>query len=457
MKKLLFIAFAIALIGCEKEIKSDYAIISGKIINKQAGDVSINSMDRSFKEILAVTTEGTFSDTLSTDINTYILFDGTNPIFLKIEPGYNLNITYDAKDFDNTVAISGVGSEINNYLVAKRKEEKELSKKNKEIYSLEEAQYNARMMAFKNSQVELLNKAEGLSNDFVTKEKLNLHYGYLSKLNAYENAHKYFTKNEDFKVSDDFLKEVKSLDYSNLEHFEFSENYIGLVSDYYGDKAYKLCEKDSITYEMAFLKTASAIENETIKNKLLFQFANSNISYAEDIDDFYNVFTKNSTNDKNNAIITEKYDKLMVLTDGKPSPKFIDYENYAGGTTSLDDLKGKYVYVDVWATWCGPCKAEIPSLKRVEAQYHDKNIEFVSISIDQARDHYKWLAMVKDKELGGIQLFADNEGNSTFIKEYQIQGIPRFILIDPKGNIVDANAPRPSNPKLIELFNELSI
>jgi len=457
MKKLLFIAFAIALIGCKTEAKLDYAIISGKIANKQAGDLTINSEDRTFKETLSVTADGTFTDTLSTDISSYILYDGTNPIFLNIQPGNNLNITYDASDFDNTIAISGVGSEINNYLVAKRKAEKELSKKNQEIYSLEEDMYLERMMAFKNSQEELLNNSEGLPTEFVAKEKKNLHYAYLSKLNEFERAHKYFTKNEDFKVSDDFLKDVKSIDYSNVEDFEFSVNYKGLVSDHYGDKANKLSEKDSIAYDMAFLKTASAIENETIKNSLLFDYANYNMSYSKDIDGFYNIFTKSSTNKKNNAIITEKYNNLMGLTKGRPSPKFVGYENYAGGKTSLDDLKGKYVYVDVWATWCGPCKREIPFLKEVEEKYHGKNIEFVSISIDKASDHKKWKTMVNEKELGGIQLFADNDWNSAFVKDYQIQGIPRFLLIDTEGNIVDSNAPRPSSSELIDLFTELSI
>ena len=115
------------------------------------------------------------------------------------------------------------------------------------------------------------------------------------------------------------------------------------------------------------------------------------------------------------------------------------------------------MYVDVWATWCGPCKAEIPFLKKVEKQYHGKNILFLSLSIDKAKDHDKWKAMIKDKELGGIQLFADNDWNSKFVTDYLIKGIPRFILIDPTGNIVTANAPRPSNKKLIELFDELKI
>ena len=143
------------------------------------------------------------------------------------------------------------------------------------------------------------------------------------------------------------------------------------------------------------------------------------------------------------------------LPAGTPSPTFEGYENHAGGTTSLVDLKGKYVYVDVWATWCGPCKVEIPHLKEVEKEFHDKNIVFVSISIDKAKDHEKWVAMVSEKKLSGIQLFADNDWNSKVVKDYYINGIPRFILIDPNGNIVTPDAPRPSNPKLKEMLNGL--
>ena len=113
--------------------------------------------------------------------------------------------------------------------------------------------------------------------------------------------------------------------------------------------------------------------------------------------------------------------------------------------------------MDIWATWCGPCIAEIPSLKETEKQYHNKNIEFVSISIDQIEDHEKWKKMIVDKELSGKQLFADNNWKSQFIQDYLIKGIPRFILLDPNGNIVSANAPRPSDKKLIALFTELKI
>ena len=150
-----------------------------------------------------------------------------------------------------------------------------------------------------------------------------------------------------------------------------------------------------------------------------------------------------------------KYASAVKYKKGNPSPKFNDLENYKGGTTSLDDLKGKYVYIDVWATWCGPCKREIPFLKDVEKEFEHKNIAFVSISTDRPNKYDAWKQMIEDRQMGGIQLYSGED--QSFSVEYQINSIPRFILIDPDGNIVDANAPRPSDPRLKELFNSLKI
>jgi thiol-disulfide isomerase/thioredoxin len=141
----------------------------------------------------------------------------------------------------------------------------------------------------------------------------------------------------------------------------------------------------------------------------------------------------------------------MSLTNRKMNnvlaPNF-DYENYNGGKTTLESMKGKYVYIDVWATWCGPCRGEIPFLKTIEGKYKNKNIEFVSISVDEDKNHDKWKGFVTDKQLGGIQLFADKNWLSDFIRSFNINSIPRFILIDPKGVVIDADASRPSSPSL---------
>ncbi|WP_432222719.1 TlpA family protein disulfide reductase [Flavobacterium sp. TMP13] len=159
---------------------------------------------------------------------------------------------------------------------------------------------------------------------------------------------------------------------------------------------------------------------------------------------------------KSNEYAKMEYDSNQKMNSlgGKPSPTF-DYENHAGGKTKLSDLKGKYVYLDMWATWCAPCRMEIAYLQKIEKEFHGKNVVFVSISIDAAKDHDKWKKFVTDKQLGGIQLIADKDWNSEFVTSYNITGIPRFILIDPNGNVVDANASRPSSGDLEGQLNAL--
>ena len=202
------------------------------------------------------------------------------------------------------------------------------------------------------------------------------------------------------------------------------------------------------------------------------------ISIKEELTEFYNSDKTIDTSIVNSSLnsidpmlnsyrsyINADLAMKRALPKGAPSPTFDDYENINGEKTSLSDLKGKYVYIDVWATWCGPCKAEIPFLKTVEKNYHGKNIAFVSMSIDDDRSHdgswekanEDWRKMVKEKDLGGIQIFAPNGWNSEFVQNYKVDGIPRFILVDPEGNIVSASAPRPSSEELIKLFDEENI
>ena len=157
------------------------------------------------------------------------------------------------------------------------------------------------------------------------------------------------------------------------------------------------------------------------------------------------------------GFIESNYERESRIIEGKASPIFENYENFKGGISSLEDFKGTYIFIDVWATWCAPCKAQFPFLKALEKEYLSKNITFVSISIDNPNAYDKWKNMIKDEGLVGVQLLADNNYQSDFMVAYGIESIPRFILIDPEGKIVNADAPKPSNPKLKELFESLGI
>ena len=128
---------------------------------------------------------------------------------------------------------------------------------------------------------------------------------------------------------------------------------------------------------------------------------------------------------------------------GEPAIDFT-YPDKEGNELSLSTFKGSLVYVDVWATWCGPCKAEIPALKTLEHDYHNNNITFLSVSVDT--DEEAWINMVAEKQLGGVQLWAN--GWTEITKSYAINGIPRFMLFDTDGNVISLNAPRPSSEEI---------
>lgn len=137
------------------------------------------------------------------------------------------------------------------------------------------------------------------------------------------------------------------------------------------------------------------------------------------------------------------------MRQGEKAPNLI-FQDIEGRLHSMTELLGKWVYVDIWATWCVPCKAEIPSLKALEEKYKKSNVVFVSISID--KNHATWKRFVKDKQLGGLQLWAGDW--SELPSEMELGSVPRFLLIDPRGNWFDSNAPRPSSTEIQRFFHE---
>lgn len=143
--------------------------------------------------------------------------------------------------------------------------------------------------------------------------------------------------------------------------------------------------------------------------------------------------------------------KLYEMRKGQAAVNFT-YPDATGKMVSLSDFKGKVVLVDVWATWCVPCRNELPHLKKLEEEMKGKEVVFIGVSVDEQKDLGKWKKFIVDEQLPGIQLFAD--GWSKIAKDYKITGIPRFMVFDREGRVVEAMAPRPSHPELKALIEE---
>jgi len=257
-----------------------------------------------------------------------------------------------------------------------------------------------------------------------------------------------------------YLKNGYDMDMEiDMEHFPQSIVYEGegsITNNYLGEKI-QFIKDEKLTDYAAFF----ALEKDEFDSRLgdlktnLDNFLKNTKGLDAEV-----IKIENESNDKLIKFFQSNYESehanYVGLNAGDPSPKF-NYPDQNGKNVSLDDLKGKYVYVDVWATWCGPCKKEIPFLKEMDEEYKGKNIAFVSLSIDKMEHKDKWLKMIEDEDLKGIQILADNDWNSEFVTAYNIKGIPRFILIDTEGNIVNSNAPRPSDPYLKEVLSTLAL
>ena len=265
----------------------------------------------------------------------------------------------------------------------------------------------------------------------------------------YPSSYNYFL-GKDPVLPTDFYTERDAIDFDNAQEYDTEESYRDLVQRKYYEQLGDASNPEQLEH---FIQIVSALKSENIRAdfaKSMAPLINPNNPKNKIILDFV---LNNIKEEKIRQVVQDIYDQSERLASGKPSPVFNNYENAKGGTTSLSDLKGKFVYVDVWATWCRPCIGEIPVLKELQNKFKGKNIEFVSISVDENRE--AWLKMIKEKELKGVQLLSDKSFDSQFVREYGITEIPVFILLDKEGKIINANAPRTSDPEIEKILENL--
>lgn len=147
--------------------------------------------------------------------------------------------------------------------------------------------------------------------------------------------------------------------------------------------------------------------------------------------------------------VYNKFLSIRKLAKGEPGYPFL-YKDANGRMTAMNDFKGKWVLVDVWATWCVPCREELPYLAKLKEDLRGYNIEIIGISADQSSYEMRWKKFVDDNQLDGVQLFSGSWED--FTDYYDIPSIPRFLIFDPDGNLVTTRAPRPSSPELKEML-----
>ncbi len=455
MKKIfILLLVSLGLFSCNQENKTDTnnTHFTGIIQNANGKDLLIKNLSNKVIDTIEIDKDNKFDVNLNVDKGYYRLTAGKQYTWLYLEPGKDLQINLDIKNFDKSLNYEGTGAKKNNYLAKKILLSMQLRPKTAYNYygSLSEEKFVNLQDSIQIAYNQLLENSKITDNDFVANEKLRHKLQKSAILSRFQMVKRYLDQNDEFTVSDKFPNPLEGVNFNDesLANLPNATSVVGGLLEYEMNLN-KKGNDETDPIEMMQVIDAK-IKNPKLKEQLAYGNAKYDLMYTKDLDAFYALFNKMVKNPDYKNEIKTKYDNIKAMLPGKPSPDFTAFD-INGKEFHLKDFAGKPIYIDLWATWCGPCMAEMPALKEIEEKYKDVPITF--ISLDVFDDKAKWEAFVTREKPMGVQLISTDR-DMPFIKKYVVDGIPRFIFLDKEGKIIDANAPRPSDGKLIKLIEE---
>lgn len=377
------------------------------------------------------------------------IFHGQESLLLYMEEGDNAALSFEGHDLKGTYVFEGEKA-----LAVKYLNTVSLVALPDQDYALPFDEYKIRLDAKAVDAVKLL-KANGLSSagDFEENEEDRIRYSYAAPLIMYPMAHRIMTGNMEYQPGEDY--------YDVIESYVVEDERLACLDEYraFVAEAMHVLDPEGRGTTSVYPKTvaqmkyaADRLSDPVVKEIILHHIAAAYVDNfgVKDISEMENIYHTYVRDTLLTSSFAKKYERWDLSRPGKMSPGFrapdVDGKEY-----TLADFRGKYVYIDMWATWCGPCKREMPYLKALEEEFKDAEIVFLGLSVD--KDKAAWENMVRQGELTGVQLYLGT--GSRFQEGYRVEAIPRFILLDKEGVIISNDMSRPSAKETAETLRNL--
>ena len=432
-------------------------LLNGKIMNASSNVIILRSegLETEYSMI-----NGTFNIELNLEKSGFVeLQYKRNRLSIYLFPGSVLFMQSEDGQFFESLIFSGKGADENNYYSDKRKFNLEQVPNQRSLYGLPEMKFIPRTdeilaerMAFLKS---FYSEHNTINPSFIRLEELEILYEWAIIRENYPKYHKVYTKIPEIHLSESYygyssnLPLNDPLNLSSTSFLTFANKYVNRIAEVETNLATRSDQLNAVM-ETIHKEFSNPMIREYLQFKRLYQFLN--INGIKDVEELIDKFLSESIDGKHISSINSIYQEWLSIEPGNPAPD-INCVDSDGNIINLNSLKGKVIYIDVWASWCGPCRRELPHFKELVKKYsRNKEVAIIAISIDTEREN--WVKVLEEKNLKGIQLLDNRGWNSDICRKFFISGIPRYILISKEGDILDANAPAPSSEKIIQLIDQ---
>ncbi|MGB1247637.1 MAG: TlpA family protein disulfide reductase [Chitinophagales bacterium] len=439
---ILLIALVALLFACQNATDEetpiiDAAIFTGTIENRLDDTVKIMVGNETLSAVLDENNSFRFDiDNMAHDIYTfrngrqygYTYLGGTDSVYLSL----------DAADFDFMQEFSGDLSAENTAYLKMNQFDWNMDREN--LYASDAENFSLKADEIGKDYRKTFENLSTENADFAKKLDRIVDYKVANMKFDYPYYHKSFTQNE-AELNEGFYDFAKKMEFEN-DNLLGSSDYDRFLVNYF-DKIVEDSEKEGLTAHLELLDLS--FENEQIKGQLISSYFRYSVigSSTDELAKLTDYTEKYVSDASQKEDVLSLVEKAKSLAAGLPSPSIMGEDIKGTEVNVLSSTKGKVTYIDCWASWCAPCKREMPYLKELEEEYGDR-INVVKLSMDD--DYDDWFAYLEEQNMigKGYNLISKNAFDSEFALAYGINSIPRFILLDADGHIVDADAERPS-------------